>query len=52
VADYLAEVAKLRNILDSRYDDFETGRVKPINGEAFFEELRQPENELFKKRQS
>jgi hypothetical protein len=27
-----------------------SGRVKPIDGEAFFEELRQLESELFKRR--
>jgi len=49
MASYLAEVAEVRNMLDSRYDDFKSGRVKPIDGEAFFESLRQRENELLKK---
>ena len=49
MAGYLAEVAELRSMLDSRYDDFKNDRVKPINGEAFFEGLRQRENELVKK---
>jgi len=49
MAGYLAEVAELRKMLDSRYDDFKSGRVKPINGEEFFESLRQREEELLKK---
>jgi hypothetical protein len=36
-------------MLDSRYDDLKSGRVKPVDGEAFFESLRQRENEIFKK---
>jgi predicted DNA-binding protein len=50
MAAYLSEVAEVRNMLDSRHDDIKTGRVKPIDGEAFFEDLRQRENELFKRR--
>ena len=49
MASYLTEVAELRNTLDSRYDDFKSGRVKPVDGEAFFEELLQRENERLKK---
>jgi hypothetical protein len=41
MAGYLAEVVEVRNILDSRYDEVKSGRVKPIDGEAFFESLRQ-----------
>jgi hypothetical protein len=33
-------------MLDSRYDDLKSGRVKPVNGEEFFENLRRRENEL------
>ncbi|MGA3053367.1 MAG: hypothetical protein ABSD63_04105 [Candidatus Korobacteraceae bacterium] len=40
--------AGLRGMLDSRYDDIKSGRVKPIDGEAFFETLRQREDELLK----
>jgi predicted DNA-binding protein len=49
VAVYLAEVASTRSTLDSRYDDIQSGRVKPIDGEAFFEGLRHREDELLKK---
>jgi predicted transcriptional regulator len=40
LAGYFQEVTELREMLDSRYDDIQSGRVKPIHGEAFFEELR------------
>jgi predicted DNA-binding protein len=52
MAAYLIEVAELRNLLDSRYDDIRSGRVKPVDGEAFFEGLRQRESELSKRRSS
>jgi len=47
---YLAELAEVRSLLDSRYDDVKSGRVKPVDGEAFFESLRQREDELLKRR--
>jgi predicted DNA-binding protein len=50
MAGYLGEVAEVRNILDSRYDELKSGRVKPIDGETFFESLRQREEELLKRR--
>lgn len=50
MAGYLAEVVEVRNMLDSRYDDIKSGRVKPIDGEAFFDNLRQREDELLKQR--
>jgi predicted transcriptional regulator len=40
MAGYLKELAETREMLDSRYDDIKSGRVKPIDGEAFFEGLR------------
>src|SRR5665213_2869399 len=49
MAGYLAEVVQVRSTLDSRYEDIQSGRVKPIDGEAFFEGLRQREDELLKK---
>jgi hypothetical protein len=33
-------------MLDGRYEDLKSGRVKPIEGEAFFEDLRQREVQL------
>lgn len=49
MAGYLAEVVEVRTMLDSRYDEIKTGRVKPIDGETFFENLRLREGELLKK---
>lgn len=37
-------------MLDKRYDGIKSGRVAPINGEASFDNLRQREDELLKKR--
>ena len=50
MAGYLSEAAELRNMLDNRYDEIKSGRVKPIDGETFFETLRQREDELLKGR--
>lgn len=50
MAAYLTEVAELRSVLDSRYEDIKNGRVKPVDGEAFFEDLRRRESELAKRR--
>src|SRR5205814_4449711 len=37
---YLEELAKVRGMLDSRYDDIKSGKVKLIDGEEAFERLR------------
>ena len=50
MAGYLQEVTQVREVLDSRYDDIRNGRVEPVDGEAFFDNLRQREDELLKKR--
>jgi predicted transcriptional regulator len=39
LAGYLEEVAAVRQTLDSRYDDLESGRVTPIDGEEVFRRL-------------
>jgi predicted DNA-binding protein len=49
IAGYLEELASVRGSLDSRYDDLKSGRVKPIDGEAFFENLRRREEALPKR---
>jgi hypothetical protein len=49
MAGYVAELAEVREILNSRYDDLKSSRVKPIDGEEFFESLRRREDELLKK---
>jgi hypothetical protein len=46
MAGYLAEVAAVRAMLDGRYDEFKSGRVTPIDGETFFENLRQRQAEV------
>jgi hypothetical protein len=41
MAGYVPELAETRDMLDSRYDDLKSGRVKPIPGdevEAYFRE--------------
>jgi hypothetical protein len=50
MAGYLQEVTEVRQVLDSRYDDIKRGRVEPVEGEVFFESLRQREDELLKNR--
>ena len=41
MSGYLAELTEVRKMLDSRYDDIESGRVAPIDGEEAFARLRQ-----------
>jgi hypothetical protein len=36
LAGYFDELVQVREMLSSRYDDLKSGRVKPIDGEAFF----------------
>jgi predicted transcriptional regulator len=36
VVGYFGELAHTREMLDRRYDDLESGRVKPIDGEEAF----------------
>jgi len=43
------ELAQVRGMLDGRYEDLKSGIIKPIDGEAFFESLRQREDELLRK---
>ena len=49
IAGYFDELFHTREMLNGRYDDLKNGRVKPIVGEAFFESLRQREEELMNK---
>jgi hypothetical protein len=49
MAGYVDELAQPREMLNSRYDDLRSGKVKPIDGEEFFESLRRREDELLKK---
>src|SRR5262249_8957040 len=49
LVEYFEELTQVRGMLDSRYDDIKSGQVQPIDGEAFFESLRQREEALLKK---
>ncbi len=40
MAGYLAELAQVREMLDTRYDDWKGGRAKPIDGEEAFNRIR------------
>ncbi len=40
MAGYLQELAQTREMLDNRYDDLKSGRVKPVDGEEAFTNLR------------
>jgi len=45
MAGYLAEWSQVRDMLDARYDDIKSGRMKPIDGEEAFSRLRQKETD-------
>ena len=40
VEGYFDELAQTRDMLNSRYDDLKSGRVKPIDGEEAFARLK------------
>jgi predicted transcriptional regulator len=40
LAGYLDELAQTREMIDSRYDELKSGRVKPIDGEEAFARLK------------
>jgi hypothetical protein len=40
-AAYVDELLQTRGVLDSRYDDLKSGRVKPISREEMIEHFRQ-----------
>jgi predicted transcriptional regulator len=45
MAGYLLELSQVREMLDGRYDDLKSGRVKPMDGEEGFAKLRQKSKE-------
>jgi len=45
MAGYLKELTGLRSMLDARYDDIQSGRVKPIDGEEAIARLRRKSEE-------
>jgi predicted DNA-binding protein len=38
---YLAELTQVRSMLDGRYDEIKSGRVRPVDGEEAFVRLRE-----------
>ena len=40
VASYIDDLAEVRTMLDNRYDNYKSGKVKPVDGKAYFERLR------------
>ena len=40
IEEYFADLAQTRETLDRRYDDMESGRVKPIPGDEVIARLR------------
>jgi predicted transcriptional regulator len=45
MAGYTAELAQMRQTLDTRYDEYKSGEVVPLDGEEAFERLRQKSQE-------
>jgi predicted DNA-binding protein len=45
MSGYLEELAQLRGMLDSRYEELQSGRVQAIDGETAFERLRRKSQE-------
>jgi predicted transcriptional regulator len=45
MAGYLQELSQVREMLDNRYDDLKSGRVKPLDGEEAFAKLRRKSEE-------
>jgi hypothetical protein len=45
-AGYAPELAQTREMLDSRYDDLKSGRVKPIQGDEVIARLREKSAKL------
>jgi predicted transcriptional regulator len=45
MAGYLQELAQTRDMLDGRYDDLQSGRVKALDGEKAFAALRSKSQE-------
>lgn len=52
IGSYLDNVLDVREILDRRYDDIKSGRVKAIDGKEFFENLKRREDDLFRQQSS
>ena len=44
MAGYLQELAQTREMIDTRYDDLKSGRVRAVDGEETFASLRRIKN--------
>jgi predicted DNA-binding protein len=44
-ASYLEELSQLRGLLDTRYEDMKSGKVKHVDGEEAFARLRRKSEE-------
>jgi predicted DNA-binding protein len=44
MAGYMKELSETRAMLDSRYDDLKSGRVKAVDGDDAFASLRRKSN--------
>ncbi len=49
LAFYLMEADEIRERLNSRHDDIQSGRVHLMDGETFFEDLFRREREMLQK---
>jgi predicted transcriptional regulator len=45
MAGYLQELSQVRETLDNRYDGLKSGRLKPVDGEEAFANLRRRSEE-------
>jgi hypothetical protein len=45
MAGYLKELSETRQMLDTRYDDLKSARVKPVDGDTAFDALRRKSQE-------
>jgi hypothetical protein len=52
MAGYFDEMQHIRETLNGRYDEITSGRVKPVDGDQFFESLRRRKEDLLNSRSS
>ena len=45
MAAYFEDAARVHRMLDQRYDEIESGKVQPVDGEEAFERLRRKSKE-------
>ena len=49
ITGFVDELIRTRGMLDSRFDELKNGSVVPVDGEAFFENLRRREQDMLDK---